>query len=67
MKTAVQKRFAIAGGLFGAVYLALNNSMPTFPEFLLGLLLGLGVVSLALGLLPEENWRRLRKWKRHGE
>lgn len=67
MKTAAQRRFALAGGLFGAVYLSLNNQLPSFPEFLLGLLLGLGLVFLVLGLLPEENWRKLRKWKRRGE
>ena len=54
MKTAAQRRFAMVGGLFGAIYLILNNQLPSFPEFL-------------LGLLPEENWRKLRKWKHRGE
>lgn len=69
MKTAVQRRFALAGGLLSAVYLALNDLLPAFPDFLLGLLLGLGLgmVLLLLGLLPGEGWRRLRKWKRRGE
>lgn len=67
MKTAVQRRFALAGGLFGAVYLVLNDLLPSLPELLLGLLLGLGMVFLLLGLLPGEGWRRLRKWKRRGE
>lgn len=67
MKTTAQRRFALVGGLFGAIYLILNNQLPSFPEFLLGLLLGLGLVFLVLGLLPEERWRRLRKWKRRGE
>lgn len=57
----------MVGGLFGAIYLILNNQLPSFPEFLLGLLLGLGLVFLVLGLLPEENWRKLRKWKHRGE
>ncbi len=69
MKTAVQRRFALAGGLLSAVYLALNDLLPAFPDFLLGLLLGLGLgmVLLLLGLLPGEGWRRLRKWKHRGE
>lgn len=67
MKTQNQRRFAIAGGLFGAIYLILNKALPSAPDFLLGLLLGLGMVLLILGLLPGESWRRLRKWKRRGE
>lgn len=67
MKTAAQRRFALAGGIFGAVYLVLNDLLPSLPELLLGLLLGLGMVFLLLGLLPGEGWRRLRKWKRRGE
>lgn len=67
MKTAAQRRFALAGGLLGAAYLVLNDLLPSLPELLLGLLLGLGMVFLLLGLLPGEGWRRLRKWKRRGE
>ena len=67
MKTAAPRWFALVGGLFGLVYLILNNQLPSFPDFLLGLLLGLGMVFLLLGLLPGEGWRRLRKWKRRGE
>ncbi len=67
MKTAAQRRFALAGGMLGAAYLALNDLLPAFPDFLLGLLLGLGLVFLLLGLLPGEGWRRPRKWKRRGE
>lgn len=65
MKTDM--RLAAVGGLCGAVYLALNHLLPSLPELLLGLLLGLGLVFLVLGLLPEEGRRRLRKWKRRGE
>ncbi len=61
MKTAAQRRFALAGGLLGAAYLALNDLLPAFPDFLLGLLLGLGMVFLLLGLLPGEGWQRLTK------
>lgn len=67
MKTTAQRRFAMVGGLFGAAYLILNGLLPSFPEILLGLLLGLGLVFLVLCLLPKENWRKLRKWKRRGE
>lgn len=67
MKTAAQRRFALMGGIFGAIYLVLNDLLPSFPELLLGLLLGLGLVFLVLGLLPKEDWRKLRKWKRRGE
>ncbi len=67
MKTENQRRFAVIGGLCGAVYLTLNNLLPSAPDLLLGLLLGLGVVFLVLGLLPEETWRELRKWKHRGE
>lgn len=58
-----KQKFALAGGLFGAAYLAANN---TLPDLLLGLLLGLGLVFLVLSLLPEEALKRIRKWKRRG-
>ena len=67
MKTAVQRRFALAGGLLSAVYPYIKKKKTAFPDFLLGLLLGLGMVLLLLGLLPGEGWRRLRKWERRGE
>lgn len=67
MKGSKQKHFALLGGLLGAVYLTVNNLLPSVPELLLGLLLGLGMALIAVGLLPEAGWRRLRKWKRRGE
>ena len=67
MKNGKQKRLAALGSLFGAAYLLLNNVMPSMPEFLLGLLLGVAMVCMIAGLLPEENWQKLRKWKRRGE
>lgn len=67
MKTEKQRRLAMAGGLCGAAYLALTNVMPGIPELLLGLLLGLCIVLMIGGLLPEETWRKLRRWKRRGE
>lgn len=67
MKTERQRRYALIGGLCGAVYLTLNQTLPTVPEFLMGPALGLGTVFLVLGLLPENAWKTLRKWKRRGE
>lgn len=67
MKITGRRKLAAAGGLLGAAYLTVNRLLPTIPEFLLGLLLGLGIVFMVTGLLPEENWRKLRKWKHRGE
>lgn len=67
MKTGRQRKFAMFGGFFGALYLTLNNLLPTIPEFLMGLLLGLALIFLAAGLLPEKVMRRVEKWKRRGE
>ena len=61
-----KQKFALAGGLFGAAYLAANNTLPGLPDLLLGLILGLGLVFLVLSLLPEEALKRIRKWKRRG-
>ena len=63
MKTAVQRRFALAGGMLGAAYLALNDLLPAFPDFLLGLLLGLGMVFLLLGLLGMGLLLALAPWR----
>ena len=67
MKLSKQRRLAAIGCLFGAAYLVLNRTAPTVPELLLGLLLGLALVLMVVGLLPEESWQKLRKWKRRGE
>ena len=67
MNTEKQRWFAAAGGLLAAAYLALNNLLPSPPEFLLGLLLGLRAALMLTGLLPAEAWRKLRKRKRRGE
>lgn len=67
MKQEKRNRFAVAGGLCGSAYLILNNLLPSVPEFLLGLLLGLAVVFMIEGLLPEAEAEKLRKWKRRGE
>lgn len=58
---------AAAGGICGAAYLAANQLVPSIPDILMGLLLGLGAVLMMIGLLPEEARKRLRKWKRRGE
>lgn len=67
MKTEKQRRLAALGGLCGAAYLTLTNVLPGAPELLLGLLLGLTIVFLIGGLLPDETRQKLRKWKRRGE
>lgn len=58
---------AAAGGICGAAYLAANQLVPSIPDILMGLLLGLGAVLMMIGLLPEEARKRLRKWQRRGE
>lgn len=65
MKTEKQRKFAIAGGLCGAFYLA--NELWNLPDFIMGLVLGLAILFLVLALLPEETLEKLRKWKRRGE
>lgn len=62
-----KRGYAMAGGLFGAAYLAANNLLPGVPEVLMGAVLGLGVLFFVLALLPEKTTRKLRKWKRRGE
>lgn len=62
-----QRKFAMLGGLFGAIYLAANNLLPSLPEVLLGAMLGLGIVFFILALLPEKTARKTRKWKHRGE
>ena len=65
-KKDARKRFALCGGLFGVAYLAAGNLLPGVPDFLMGLFLGLGLVFLVLGLLPEGQLKAFRKWKRRG-
>ncbi|MDE7260660.1 MAG: hypothetical protein K2N78_01150 [Oscillospiraceae bacterium] len=67
MKTEKRRRFAAIGGLCGAAYLVSNGPLLTAPDILLGLLLGVGLVLMIVGLLPEETVNRLRKWKYRGE
>ena len=67
MKTEKQRLLALIGALCGAAYLTFNRLWPSLPDFLLGVLVGLSLVLLIVGLLPAENWRKLRKWKRRGE
>ena len=63
-----KRKFAMAGGLCGVIYLlGRMEARPGVVEFLLGLVLGIGIVCLVLALLPEETLEKLRKWKRRGE
>lgn len=62
-----KRKFAMLGGLSGAIYLLANRVLPGVPELLLGVMLGLGIVFFVLALLPEKVARKVRKWKRRGE
>lgn len=65
--TERKRKFAMLGGLCGAVYLAANRLLPSLPEVLLGAVLGLGIVFFVAAMLPEKTARKTRKWKRRGE
>lgn len=67
MKNRRQRTFALVGGVFGALYLILNGLVPSVPELVMGLLLGLAAALLITGLLPEQVMEKLRKWKHRGE
>ena len=63
-----KQNFAACGGIVGASYLAANNCA-CVPDFVMGLALGLGLVLLALSLLPEEKLRKLealKPWRHRG-
>lgn len=62
-----KRKYAMLGGLFGAVYLLANRVLPGIPELLLGAVLGVGIVFFVLALVPEKTARKVRKWKRRGE
>lgn len=63
-----KRKFAMAGGVCGVIYLlGQMEERPGVLEFLLGLVLGVGIVCLILSLLPEETLEKLRKWKRRGK
>lgn len=54
-----------AGGLAVAAYLCGGRLIP-LPDFFAGLLLGLGAVCLAMGLLPLSVREKLRRRKGRG-
>lgn len=62
-----KRKFAMLGGLCGAVYLLANRLLPSLPEVLLGVVLGLGIVFFVAAMVPEKRARKSRKWKRRGE
>lgn len=59
-----QRKYAMFGGLFGFLYL-LGGSV--LPDFLMGVLLGVGILCFVLALLPEKTTKKVRKWKRRGK
>ncbi|MDE7219890.1 MAG: hypothetical protein K2O45_09750 [Oscillospiraceae bacterium] len=62
-----KRKFAMAGGLCGVIYLAANNLLPGVPDVLMGAALGLGCLFFIAALLPEKTAKKIRKWKRRGE
>ena len=63
-----KRKFAMAGGLCGVLYLLGQQvDWPGAVDFLLGLVLGIGVLCLILSLLPEETLEKLREWKNRGK
>ncbi len=62
--TKKQQKYAMAGGLCGAFYLA--NDLWNLPDFIMGIVLGAAALLLALALLPEKSLEKLRKWKHCG-
>lgn len=61
---SLKKKFAVAGGLLGLLYLAANNVLPGIPDFLMGFVLGIAMVFLLASLLPDAAMVRIRSWKR---
>ena len=57
--------WSAAGGLAAAAYFCGERLFP-LPDFFAGLLLGLGAVCLAMGLLPLSVREKLRRWKSRG-
>lgn len=67
MSDNMRRRFLAAmGGLTGAAYLAREHLLPGLPDFLMGLVLGLGLTCGVMGLLSGECLAKLRRWKRRG-
>ena len=62
-----KRKFAMVGGLCGAVYLVAKRLLPSLPEVLMGAVLGLGIVFFIAAMVPEKSAKKLRKWKRRGE
>lgn len=62
-----KRKFAMVGGLCGAVYLVANRLFPSLPEVLMGAVLGLGIVFFVAAMVPEKSAKKVRKWKRRGE
>jgi len=62
-----QRKFAMLGGTFGVIYLMARNLLPSLPDVLMGVILGLGILFFVMALLPEKTRKKIRKWKRRGE
>ena len=62
-----KRKYAMAGGLFGLLYLLANRLLPGVPDVLMGAVLVLGILFFILALAPEKTRRKVRKWKRRGD
>ena len=62
-----KRKFAMVGGLCGAVYLLANRLLPSLPDVLMGVVLGLGIVFFVAAMVPEKSSKKAWKWKRRGE
>lgn len=71
-----RKRIALAGGLFGLLYLLSNGLLLPLElpaqalgglDLVKGFLVGLGLALIGVSLLPEAQLEKLRKWKHRGE
>ncbi|MBD5150751.1 MAG: hypothetical protein HDT18_10395 [Oscillibacter sp.] len=62
-----KRKFAMLGGLCGAVYLIANRLLPSLPDVLMGVVLGLGLVFFVAAMVPEKSSKKAWKWKRRGE
>lgn len=59
-----QRKFALLGGICGALYLFSQNIIS---DFFLGVILAVAVIFFVGALLPDKTAKKVRKWKRRGK
>lgn len=70
MKNQRLQRFVICllcAVLCGAVYAADVSYFHALPDFLSGMMLGLGLGLLVVALLPDKVFEKLKEWKNGGK